>query len=115
MPDKLNIAESNLRNAMISHYAVYGSGNDYRSLYSNYPTEFHNMSHNQILEVADAVWNQSIVRKDSKTTTLLQPLMATSRVLLVEGQINDYVSKLGTTTFSIEDIKSALLFGKYNL
>ena len=109
MPDKLNIAESNLRNAMISHYAVYGSGNDYRSLYSNYPTEFHNMSHNQILEVADAVWNQSIVRKDSKTTTLLQPL------LLVEGQINDYVSKLGTTTFSIEDIKSALLFGKYNL
>ena len=117
MPDKLVVAECRLRDAMSDHYKEHGSQPSYRKIYENLPTEFGNMSHKQILEVADIIFESAVMKRDVISKTTLQPLITSSKVLLTETNTNIYIANLGKkeNELTMEDIKNALLYGKYQL
>ena len=92
MPEKIIVAECRLREAMSEHFKEHGSQGSYKVVYSKLPTAFDNMTHSEILEVANAIFDHAVASRDIITKSILQPLITTSKVLLGDVKITDYIN-----------------------
>ena len=120
MPDKAVVAESNLREALYNHYESHNMLPPYKAVYANRcPNK--NLNHRELVDLAEMIFNQSLAQNDGDTKMLLQPLLTISKVIILNDDIDKYLAPLAKDIdvnkkqFSLEDMKNAMLYGKYQL
>ena len=120
MPDKAIVAESNLREALYNHYESHNMLPPYKAVYANRcPNK--SLNHRELLDLAEMIFNQSLAQQDSDTKMLLQPLLTISKVIILNEDIDRYLAPLTKDAdiykkqFTLDDMKNAMLYGKYQL
>ncbi len=112
------VEENKLRQALVVHFTKCKETNFYKLIYKNYPTVFENMTHNQLIEVGGAILKQAAFKNDKETKSIFFSLLVDSTSSLVSEGIKNYLTNATSTgkkLFTLEDLKNALFYGKYQL